>query len=224
VIQSYLKERYMPTRLLVWFGDITTYDILHAWISQSEGAREMSGQKHQPAKYTKKTSKKADSRLMQERGERRSGSDSDAHSGRKKSRLHEDHKTENAPLYDSESAADFSGDLHAHDRTGEDHGENQTLLAGAISADEIKNMHTILADLTDDELKNITILPVGTRLEQGAKYIDLRNLEQGEFVARSNMVADAANAFVPKKETDYLLWNRLNQVETPSRLDETSSE
>jgi len=182
----------------------------------------MSGQKHQSKKHKKKISKKADSQLMQERGEKRSGSDSDAHSGRKQSRLHEDHKDENAPLYDAEPAADFTRDLDAHDRTGEDHGENQTLLPGAISADEIKSMHTILADLTDDELKNITILPSGTRLEQGAKYIDLRHLEQGEFVARSNMVADFDNAYVPKKETDYLLWNRLNQVETAVRLDETS--
>src|SRR6266568_137274 len=169
----------------------------------------MSGQKHQPERYRKKYSKKADSRLMQERGEKRSGSDSDAHSGRKQSRLHEDHKDENAPLYDAETPTDFTRDLNAHDRTGEDHGENQTLLPGAVSA---------------DELKNLTILPAGTRLEQGAKYIDLRNLEQGEFVARSNMVADVVNAYVPKKETDYLLWNRLNQVETPARLDETSSE
>jgi len=184
----------------------------------------MSGQKHQSENYKKKYSKKADSRLMQERGEKRSGSDSDAHSGRKQSRLHEDHKDENAPLYDAEPAVDFTRDLNAHDRTGEDHGENQTLLPGAVSADEIKSMHTILADLTDDELKNITILPAGTRLEQGAKYIDLRNLEQGEFVARSNMVADVVNAYVPKKETDYLLWNRLNQVETASRLDETIGE
>jgi hypothetical protein len=184
----------------------------------------MSGQKHQPKTYKKKISTKADSRLMQEKGEKRSGSDSDAHSGRKKSRLHEDHRDENAPLYDTEPAADFNRDLDAHDRSGEDHGENQTLLAGAIDADEIKGMHTILADLTDDELKNITILPAGTRLEQGAKYIDLRNLERGEFVARSNMVADVANAFVPKKETDYLLWNRLNQVANPARLDETGEE
>lgn len=184
----------------------------------------MSGQKHQPERYEKKSSKKADSRLMQERGEKRSGSDSDAHSGRKRSRLHEDHKDENAPLSDAQPDVDFSRDLNAHNRTGENHGENQTLLPGALSANELKSMHTILADLMDDELKSITILPAGTRLEQGAKYIDLRHLERGEFVATSTMVADITNAYVPKKETDYLLWNRLNQVETPARLDETSDE
>ncbi|HKF37741.1 MAG TPA: hypothetical protein VKB35_12670, partial [Ktedonobacteraceae bacterium] len=110
----------------------------------------MPGQKHQPERYEKKSSTKADSRLMQERGEKRSGSASDAHSGRKRSRLHEHHQGENAPLYDVEPAADFDRDLRPHDRSGEDHGENQTPVPGARSADELKSMHTILAALTDE--------------------------------------------------------------------------
>ena len=181
----------------------------------------MSGQKHQPRRYVKKSSKKADSRLMEERGEKRSGSESNAHHGRKQSRLHEHHQDENAPLYDRPNA-DFARDLNPLDQAGENHGENLTLLPGARSADEIKQMHTILADLTDDELKSITVLPAGTHLEQGAKYIDLMQLEQGEFVATSDMVAGADNYYVPKKETDYVLWNRLNQIDLPARLDETS--
>jgi hypothetical protein len=183
----------------------------------------MSGEKHQPTRYEKKYSKKADSQLMQERGEKRSGSDSDAHSGRKRSRLHENHRGQNRPLHNSEPSADyFAHDLNAHDRAGENHGENQTLLPGARSADEIKSMHTILAALTDDELKAITVLPAGTRLEQGAKYIDLRHLEQGEFVATSDMIAGVDTYYVPKKETDYVLWNRLNQIDLPARIDEIS--
>ena len=87
----------------------------------------MPEQKHQPKRYQKKSSKKADSQLMQERGEKRSGSDSDAHSGRKRSRLHEDRKGENAPLYEAQPGADFTRDLNVHDRTGENHGENQPL-------------------------------------------------------------------------------------------------
>jgi hypothetical protein len=182
----------------------------------------MSGEKHQPTKYERKYSKKADSRLMQERGEKRSGSDSDAHSGRKRSRLHEDHSDQNRPRHDGEPGADFAHDLSAYASAGGNHGENQTFLPGTRSADEIKSMHTILAALPDDELKAITVLPAGTRLEQGAKYIDLRHLERGEFVAMSSMVAESENAYVPKKHTDYLLWNLLNQVDTPARLDETS--
>ncbi|MGO8950704.1 MAG: hypothetical protein ACLQUY_24235 [Ktedonobacterales bacterium] len=176
----------------------------------------MSEQRHQPETYQKKSSTKASSRRMEKRGEKRSGSDSNAHSGRKRSRLHEGHRAENVPVNVREPSAEFAGDLHAADRTG----ENPTRLPGARSAEEVKSMHAILAGLTDDELKNITILPAGTRLEQGAKYIDLRHLEEGEFIATSTMVADGANAYVSKKDTDYLLWNRLNRVQAPARLDE----
>jgi len=63
-------------------------------------------------------------------------------------------------------------------------------------------------------------VPLGSRLEQGAKYIDLQHLEQGEFVATAGMVAEEDHYYVPKKATGYVLWNRLNQVTTPARLDE----
>ena len=75
--------------------------------------------------------------------------------------------------------------------------------------------------MTDDELRNIVIVPLGERLEQGAKYIDLQHLEQGEFVAMADMVSDEDHYYVPKKQTDYVLWNRLNQVSNPARLDES---
>lgn len=97
----------------------------------------MSGQKHQPKKYVKKSSKKADSRLMEERGEKRSGSESNAHHGRKQSRLHENHQNENAPLFDRPNA-DYVQDLNPLDQAGENHGENLTLLSGARPAEEIK--------------------------------------------------------------------------------------
>ena len=86
----------------------------------------MSEQKRKPRRYVKKSSKKADSRLMEERGEKRSGSDSDAHHGRKQSRLHEHHQYENAPLY-ARPDADFAQDLNPLDQAGENHGENLTL-------------------------------------------------------------------------------------------------
>lgn len=57
-------------------------------------------------------------------------------------------------------------------------------------------------------------------MEQGAKYIDLQHLEQGEFVATAGMVAEVDHYYVPKKATGYVLWNRLNQVTIPARLDE----
>ncbi len=164
---------------------------------------------HQDKEDKENRPKKADSRLMEAEGEKRSGSDSDAHSGRKASRLHENHRDENTPL-DRRDPSEFDSDLTANN------------LAGSTqSADTIKSMHsTTLADFTNDELKSVQIMPEGSRLQQGAKYIDLHHLEQGEFTATSEMVAGPENAYVSKKETDYVLWNRLNQVDTPARLDE----
>ncbi len=180
--------------------------------------------KHQDRQYKQNRPKKADSQLMAEEGEKRSGSDSDAHSGRKRDRLHENHKDQNQPQ-PFQPDVDFSHDLNPNNRAGENHGmDNPDPTKFARSAYDIKDLYDTLADLTDDELKSIQIVPVGTHLEQGAKYLDLAHLEQDEFAALSNMVAEPGHYYVPKKETDYVLWNRLNQVATPERLDETESE
>ena len=176
---------------------------------------------HQDKEDKENRPKKADSRLMEAEGEKRSGSDSDAHSGRKASRQHENHRNENTPQ-DKRDPSDFDDDLTANNLAGENHGmSNPPDNTSAQSADTIKSMHsTTLADLTNDELKSIQLVPEGSRLMQGAKYIDLHHLEQGEFTATSEMMAGPENAYVSKKETDYVLWNRLNQVDTPARLDE----
>ena len=164
--------------------------------------------------------KKADSRLMEAEGEKRSGSDSDAHGGRKASRLHENHRDQNTPQ-NRRDPSEVDDDLTVNNHTGENSGMRSLPSDDAQSANTIKSMHsTTLADLTNDELKSVQILPEGTRLQQGAKYLDLHHLEQGEFAATAEMVAGPENAYVSKKETGYMLWNRLNQVDTPARLDE----
>lgn len=94
---------------------------------------------------------------------------------------------------------------------------------GEIStAYDIKQLHRRLHDYTSSELKQIPVLPQGSRLEQGAKYIDLNHPEQGEFTAMGSMVAEEDNSFVPKTEVDYQLWNRLTGVQSPQRTGETN--
>jgi hypothetical protein len=167
--------------------------------------------------------KKADSRRMMEEGEKRSGSDSDAHSGRKKSRLHE--HVEREPEHHEKREPNFAGDLNPDDMAGADDSALNPPPTNMRSAYDLKEMHdTILADLTNDELKSVLILAAGTHLLQGAKYIDLAHLDQGEFTATSEMVAGPEHYYVSKKETDYVLWNRLNQVDNPARLDESEEE
>ena len=173
--------------------------------------------RHQNRRVEKR-SPKADSQAMMEEGQKRSGSDSDATTHRKGRKLRVE--IEEQPVAHPKTVEDYSEDLNPDEFAGEDHGPQGKISAFGLTAADIKELRNTLADLTDDELKNIPIVPLGSRLEQGAKYIDLQHLEQGEFTASAGMVSDEDHYYVPKKETDYLLWNRMNQVDTPERLDE----
>src|SRR5581483_7470231 len=114
-------------------------------------------------------SHKADSQAMSEEGEKRSGSDSNAGSHRKGSRLHDSNKAEEQPPPHPRTVDEFADDLNPDNLAGENHGQGLSLEAG-LSAYDVKELHDKLADLTDDELKNVPIVPVGSRLEQGAKH------------------------------------------------------
>ncbi|HEU5229544.1 MAG TPA: hypothetical protein VFU49_17130 [Ktedonobacteraceae bacterium] len=162
----------------------------------------------------------ADSRAAAAQSETRSGSDSNAHNPRKGDRLHEHNRDQNQPQHHDHPDY-FNQDLHGDNLAGENYGlRGPEIVDYHHSANDIKSLHTTLADLSDDELKNIVIVSQGSRLEQGAKYIDLRHLEQGEFAATANMIAEPDHLYVPKKDIGYVLWNRLTQVSNPKRLDE----
>jgi len=88
----------------------------------------------------------------------------------------------------------------------------------ARTAYDVKDAHRRLAGYADDELKSIPILPAGSRLEQGATYVDLRAADPQEFRARGDMEAGPQNWYVPKNQVDYQLWNRLIGVQNPERL------
>lgn len=90
----------------------------------------------------------------------------------------------------------------------------------APTAYEIKELHSQLEGYTSDELKQIPVLPQGSRLEQGATYIDLMDPERRQFTAMGNMEAGPNNRYVPKTEVGYQLWNRLTGVQNPERLGE----
>lgn len=92
----------------------------------------------------------------------------------------------------------------------------------AHTAAEIKELHSLLKGYTNDELKQIPVLPSGSRLEQGAKYIDLKDPEHKEFTAMGSMEAEPDNWYVPKTEVGYQLWNRLTGVQNPERLGEAN--
>jgi hypothetical protein len=87
----------------------------------------------------------------------------------------------------------------------------------ARTAYDIKELHNRMRDFADADLAQIRVLPTGTRLEQGATYLDLNDPDQGEFTATGEMTAGPRNYFVPKTEVHYQLWNRLLGVKNPAR-------
>lgn len=86
------------------------------------------------------------------------------------------------------------------------------------TAFDVKEAHRLLEGITDDGLKQIPVLWEGSRLEQGATYIDLRDPQLHEFTATGDMVAGRDNWYVPKDAVDYELWNRLVGIQHPQRL------
>ncbi len=86
------------------------------------------------------------------------------------------------------------------------------------TAYDVKDAHRLLEGITDDGLKQIPVLWEGSRLEQGATYIDLRDPRRREFKATGDMVAGPDNWYVPKDAVDYQLWNRIIGVDNPERL------
>ncbi len=140
-------------------------------------------------------------------GAARSGSDSDARGGRPAT------GTNNLP---------GGTDRHPTDAHGEDTTTFTGAEQGARSAYDAKNVHRALADFPDDELKQIPVLPAGTRLDQGATYFDLHHPEAGEITARGDQDAGADNWFVPKRAVEARLWNRLIGVTNPERRGEAS--
>lgn len=134
--------------------------------------------------------------------------------------------SERVPHPGEQIPEEFRRDLNPHALAGENVGE-----AGphpewnAPTAYDHKGVHRRLSDFTDAELKQIPILPVGSRLEQGATYIDLNAPGEvcPEFTATGNQVAEPSNLYVPKNAIGYVLWNRLRGVADPRRLDQSSA-
>ena len=96
-------------------------------------------------------------------------------------------------------------------------GGTQQEQGNARTAFDAKDAHGALVGFTDDELKQIPILPEGTRLEEGAKYVDLADPVPTEITAHGVMEAGKGHLYVAKTEVDYELWNRLRGVDDPER-------
>jgi hypothetical protein len=86
-----------------------------------------------------------------------------------------------------------------------------------LTAYEIDKLRDRLEDFNDDELKQIPVLKPGTRLQQGATYINLNDPQRQEYTGVADMSVDETDLIVPKSEVGYQLWNRLIGIENPQR-------
>jgi hypothetical protein len=104
---------------------------------------------------------------------------------------------------------EWQGDLNPNFMAGQNVGLAGAPETSGQSAYDMKEIHTLLDGFTSEDLKQIPILAAGSRLEQGATYLDLRDPSRREIKALGNMEAEPHNLFVQKKIVYYLLCNRL---------------
>ena len=96
------------------------------------------------------------------------------------------------------------------------HGDDTVLAVGE------RELHNKLSGLDDSELARLAVIEPGTQLEQGGTYLDLNQVEKGPFRALGGHAASRTERLIAKRETDYLIWNRLvgrdaePQVERPA--------
>lgn len=91
----------------------------------------------------------------------------------------------------------------------------------ARTAAEVDDLQSMRNDYSENDLQRIPVLKSGTRLEQGATYINLKDPARQEFTGMANDTVDAGDYIVPKAAVGYDLWNRLIGVENPDRLPNT---
>jgi hypothetical protein len=78
------------------------------------------------------------------------------------------------------------------------------------TACDVTEARLLLQDeFTDDELRQIRLVPEGTRLDEGAVYVDLRDPAREEIRAAAEMAAGEAHLLVAKTDVDEPTWNRL---------------
>ena len=117
-------------------------------------------------------------------------------------------------------ADEWNRDLHRDTLPREDIGSGATRSARvALNAETLKDLHTRLPGLTDEELKQTLIEPVGSLLREGSTYVNLRDPDLRSFTAHDGIRATENDAYVAKNSVDYLLWNRIVGVDDPRELD-----
>ena len=104
----------------------------------------------------------------------------------------------------------YQSDLNPHAMAGQNIGApGPHPEKGTRTVHDLKELHARFSGWSDTDLKQIPVVPDGSRLEQNATYIDLMTAIPQEFTATGGMEAGGSHRYVPKSEVPYELWNRL---------------
>jgi hypothetical protein len=115
-------------------------------------------------------------------------------------------------------ADDFDADLNPNNMQGQNlspagvHPQKH-----ARTVRDIKELQARFDDWLRSDLEEIPVMPEGSRLEQGATYIDLRDEQPTEFTATGGMQAEPGRLLVPKSDVPFEIWNRLIGVKNVMR-------
>jgi hypothetical protein len=118
-------------------------------------------------------------------------------------------RSEPKPQRDEKHPREWEEALNPAHMAGQNIGPTGEKRADSVTAYEIKVLHRVLAGYTDDELKQIPVLTEGTRLQQGATYIDLAEQRPTEFKVNGGVTIGREQLIVPKDRVPYPLWNKL---------------
>jgi len=111
----------------------------------------------------------------------------------------------------------YRHDLNPDPMAGQNHGVHDAGTLGPTAYD-LKDVHQTWRDFSNADLKQLPVLAEGTRLQQGAVYLDLNDPAGGEIKALGNMAAGPEHRYVAKHALPYDLWNALIGVDNPGRL------
>jgi hypothetical protein len=113
---------------------------------------------------------------------------------------------------------EWQRDLNPNHLAGQNIGVASDLeTRGDRTAFNLRKLGWELGNLDDNELKQIPVVAEGTRLQQGATYVDLAADPRHEFTATGDMSAEGDHAYAPKDGVPYEIWNRLLGEEKPGQ-------
>jgi hypothetical protein len=104
---------------------------------------------------------------------------------------------------------EWQRDLNPDHLAGQNIGPESEPRDSELTAFHLRKRGRELRGLDDDDLKQVPVLAEGTRLQQGATYVNLADDTPREFRATGALVAEAGDAYAPKDRVPYEVWNRL---------------